>query len=95
MTEEQTVTVPTTHEEVRIEREPITDPRTAERVDIGEEEREVTLHEDRLSVDTEAVPVERVRLAVDEVEDSQTVSGTVRKERFDTEGIEDESNRER
>ncbi|MBF6237416.1 PRC and DUF2382 domain-containing protein [Nocardia otitidiscaviarum] len=95
VTEEQTVTVPTTHEEVRIEREPITDPRTAEHADIGDEEREVTLHEDRLTVDTEAVPVERARLAVDEVEDSRTVSGTVRKERFETEGVEDDPNRER
>ncbi|NNH71360.1 PRC and DUF2382 domain-containing protein [Nocardia uniformis] len=90
VTEEQTITVPTTHEEVRIEREPITDPDMVGRADIGEEEREVTLREDHLTLGKESVPVERVRLAVDEVEDTQTMSGTVRKERFETEGIEED-----
>ncbi|PXX54643.1 uncharacterized protein (TIGR02271 family) [Nocardia tenerifensis] len=88
VTEEQTVTVPTTHEEVRIEREPITDRTQVGRTDIGEQDAEVTLHEDRVTVQKEAVPVERVRLAVDEVEDEQTVSDTVRKERIETEGVE-------
>ncbi|WP_378732165.1 PRC and DUF2382 domain-containing protein [Nocardia brasiliensis] len=88
VTEEQSVNVPTTHEEVRIEREPITDPSQVGRADIGEQEREVTLHEERVTVNKEAVPVERVRLAVDEVEDTETVSGTVRKERIETEGVE-------
>ncbi|WP_194820198.1 PRC and DUF2382 domain-containing protein [Nocardia sp. XZ_19_385] len=95
VTEEQTIKVPTTHEEVRIEREPISDPSMVGRADIGEQEREVTLHEDRLTVDKQAVPVERVRLAVDEVEDTQAVSGTVRKERVETEGIDDEPKRKR
>ncbi|WP_316573169.1 PRC and DUF2382 domain-containing protein [Nocardia canadensis] len=89
VTEEQNVRVPTSHEEVRVEREPITD-RGERGVEIGDDEREVTLHADRVRVETEAVPVERVRLAVDEVEDEQTVSGTVRKERVDTEGFDDD-----
>ncbi|MFI6045798.1 DUF2382 domain-containing protein [Nocardia sp. NPDC051321] len=90
VTEEQTVTVPTTHEEVRIEREPITDRSQVGRTDIGEQEAEVTLHEERVTVQKEAVPVERVRLAVDEVQDEQTVSDTVRKERIETEGVEND-----
>ncbi|WP_069160159.1 PRC and DUF2382 domain-containing protein [Nocardia altamirensis] len=94
-TEEQTVTVPTTHEEVRIEREPITDPSAVRRADIGEQEREVTLHEERVTAHKETVPVERVRLAVDQVQDSQTVSDTVRKERIETEGVDNDRNRGR
>lgn len=90
VTEEQTVTVPTTHEEVRIEREPITDRSQLGRADIGEQEAEVTLHEERVTVQKEAVPVERVRLAVDQVQDEQTVSDTVRKERIETEGVEND-----
>lgn len=87
-TERQDVTVPTTHEEVRIEREPITGRTEGMPADIGEQEREVTLHADRVTVDKEAIPVERVRMSVDEVEEQQTVSGTVRKERIETEGVE-------
>ena len=86
VTENQTVEVPTTHEEVRVEREPITDPsQVRSRGDMGDQDQEVTLHEDRVTAQKESVPVERVRLAVDEVEDHQTVSDTVRKERVDTE----------
>ncbi|MFD3706451.1 DUF2382 domain-containing protein [Nocardia sp. NPDC058658] len=88
VTEEQTIKVPVTHEEVHIEREPITGDRTG-RTTIGEDEREVTLHADQVHVQKEAVPVERVRLAVDEVADEKTVSDTVRKERIDTEGVDD------
>lgn len=94
VTEQQSVTVPTTHEEVHVEREPISDPSTA-RSDMGEQEQEVTLHEDRVTVDKESVPVERVRLGVDEVEDEQTVSDTVRKERVDTEGVDPDDDQRR
>ncbi|WP_067696011.1 PRC and DUF2382 domain-containing protein [Nocardia jejuensis] len=93
VTEEQTIKVPTSHEEVHLVREPITDPNAVGTMDFGEQETEVVLHEDRVTVTTEAVPVERVRLAVDEVQDSQTVSGTVRKERFETEGIDEDPKR--
>lgn len=92
VTEEQSITVPTTHEEVRVEREPITDP-SAVSGDIGEDEREVTLHEDRVTAHKESVPVEQVRLAVDEVADEQTVSDTVRKERVETEGVDPQERR--
>ncbi|MGV9408278.1 PRC and DUF2382 domain-containing protein [Nocardia sp. NPDC003693] len=95
VTEEQTITVPTTHEEVHVVREPITDADAVGAVDFGEQETEVTLHEDQVTVTTEAVPVERVRLAVDEVQDSQTVEGTVRKERFETEGVDEDPKRKR
>ncbi|WP_216900152.1 PRC and DUF2382 domain-containing protein [Nocardia alni] len=92
VTENQTVDVPVTHEEVHLEREPITDPSQVRSREMGDQEQEVILHEDRVTVHKESVPVERVRLAVDEVEERETVSDTVRKERIDTEGI-DEANK--
>ncbi|TCK00986.1 DUF2382 domain-containing protein [Nocardia alba] len=85
--EEQTFTVPVTHEEVHIEREPIID-RTG-RATISEEDREVVLHADQVHVEKETVPVERVRLAVDEVADEKTISETVRQERVEAEGVDD------
>ncbi|MEU4311594.1 PRC and DUF2382 domain-containing protein [Nocardia sp. NPDC024068] len=92
VTEEQTITVPVMHEEVHIEREPITDPSSVT-PHFGEEEQEVTLHAERVTVSKESVPVERVRLAVDEVADEETISDTVRKERIDIEGIDRDDRR--
>ena len=71
VTENVTETVPVTREEVRVEREPITDANIGNALDgpaISEEEHEVTLHAERPVVEKEAVPVERVRL------DKQTVT---------------------
>ncbi|WP_067897026.1 PRC and DUF2382 domain-containing protein [Nocardia vaccinii] len=63
VTENQTVDCPTTHEQVHVERDPITGPsQVRSRGDMGDQERA----------------------------DHQTVSDTVRKERVDTEGIDDE-----
>ena len=91
-TEEQQVTVPVTREEVRVEREPITEANRGEAMsgpDISEEEHEVTLHEEKPVVATEAVPVERVRLEKEQVTDEEQVSGEVRKEHIETDGVED------
>jgi uncharacterized protein (TIGR02271 family) len=92
-TEEQTVTVPVTREEVRLEREPITDENRGEALsgpDITEDDYEVTLHEEQPVVATEAVPVERVRLAKEQVTDQEEVTGQVRKEHIEAEGTSDE-----
>lgn len=89
VTETEQVSLPVTREEVRLEREPITDANVGRAMDgpaISEEEHEVTLHEERPVVDTEAVPVERIRLTKDQVSDTETVSGEVRKERIEAEG---------
>lgn len=88
VTENESVTVPVTREEVRVEREPIREGEHVGRADIGEDVQEVTLHRDEVRVTKEAVPVERVRLSTDEVQDERTVSDTVRKERIETEGTE-------
>ena len=86
-TENVTQTVPVSREEVRVEREPITDRNVGAArsgPNISEEEHEVVLHEERPVVEKEAVPVERVRLDTETVTDQQTVSEQVRKEQIDT-----------
>jgi uncharacterized protein (TIGR02271 family) len=92
VTENVSQTVPVTREEVRVEREPITDANVGNALDgpaISEEEHEVTLHAERPVVEKEAVPVERVRLDTETVTDQVTVDETVRKEQIDTDGDND------
>ncbi|MGW0551468.1 DUF2382 domain-containing protein [Streptomyces altiplanensis] len=96
VTEEQQQTVPVRHEEVRVEREPITEANRDQALsgpEISESEHEVTLHEERPVVETEAVPVERVRLTPEEHTDQETVAGKVRKERIETEGDDKDDDR--
>ena len=86
VTEQQSVQVPVSREEVRVEREPITDANRGDALsgaDITEEELEVVLTEERPVVTTEAVPVERVRLGTETVTDRETVTGEVRKEQVE------------
>ena len=89
VTEQVEKTVPVQREEVRVEREPITDANVDHALDgpdISEDEHEVVLHAEEPVVETRAVPKERVRLETDTVTDEETVSGEVRKERIDVEG---------
>ena len=86
--DEVTQTVPVRREEVRVEREPITDANRGDAYDgpaISEEEHEVVLHEEEVVVDKQAVAKERVRLDTDVTTTDETVSDTVRKERVDVE----------
>ena len=86
VTENETRTVPVKREEVRIEREPITDANVGSATDgpaISEEEHEVVLHEEEVVTEKRAVPKERVRLDKDVDVDQETVSEDVRKERID------------
>ena len=90
-TENVTQTVPVQREEVRIEREPITDGNRGAALsgpDISEEEHEVILHEERPVVEKETVAVERVRLDTETVTDEVTVDEEVRKERIETDGVD-------
>ena len=86
VTENVTQTVPVSHEEVRLEREPITDANRGAALsgaDISEEEHEVTLRAERPVVEKEVVPVERVRLGTETVTEQHEVSETLRKEQID------------
>jgi uncharacterized protein (TIGR02271 family) len=87
VTENVQTTVPVTREEVRLEREPVTEANRGAAFsgpDITESEHEVTLHAERPVVSTETVPVERVRLGKETVTEQQTVTGEVRKEQIET-----------
>jgi uncharacterized protein (TIGR02271 family) len=87
VTENVTQTVPVSHEEVTLEREPISDANRGDAMsgsDFQEEETEVTLHAEQPVTSKETVPVERVSLGKRKVTDEQTVSETVRKEQIDT-----------
>jgi uncharacterized protein (TIGR02271 family) len=87
VTENVTKTVPVSHEEVRVEREPISDANVGAAksgLDISEEEHEVVLHEERPVVEKDVVPTERVRLDKETTTHDETVSGEVRKEQIDT-----------
>ncbi|MFI7601973.1 DUF2382 domain-containing protein [Actinoplanes sp. NPDC049681] len=86
VTEQEQVSVPVSREEVRLEREPITEANRGDALsgpEITESEHEVTLHAERPVVGTEAVPVERVRLGKETVTDEESVTGEVRKEQID------------
>jgi uncharacterized protein (TIGR02271 family) len=96
VTENVTQTVPVQREEVRLEREPITDENVGDATagpDFTESEHEVTLREERPVVEKEAVPVERVRMATDTVTEDVTVSEDVRKEEIDSDVDVDRPNR--
>ncbi|MEU5578689.1 PRC and DUF2382 domain-containing protein [Streptomyces huasconensis] len=82
VSEDVTTSVPLSHEEVRVVREPI---REGERVrgNIGEAETEVTLHAEKAVVSKETVPVERVHLETEKVTETREVSDTVRKEQIE------------
>ncbi|GAA4755593.1 PRC and DUF2382 domain-containing protein [Amnibacterium soli] len=87
VTENQTVTVPVTREEVRLEREPITDGNRGAALDgpdLSEEEHEIVLTEERPVVQKETVPVERVRLEKEAVAGEQQVTEDVRHEEIVT-----------
>jgi len=86
VTEQQSVTVPVSHEEVTLSREPITDANRAAAgagPEISEEEHEVVLHEERPVVDKTVEAVERVALGTETVTEDTTVTDSVRKEQID------------
>lgn len=87
----ETVEVPVEREEVRVDRTPITEGEAADlrNQQVGEEEASVTLHEERVTVNKETVPVEKVNLNKETVRDTETVSEDVAKERIETEGTDD------
>ncbi len=93
VTEQVHQTVPVTHEEVRVEREPITDANRQAAYrgpELSEAEHEVVLTAERPVVAKETVPVERVRLDTQQVTEEAHVHETLGREEIDTEGIDAE-----
>jgi len=87
-TERVSTTVPVAHEEVRIEREPITDANVDQALsgqDISEGAYEVTLMEEEAVAGTETVPKERIRLEKETLVEDETVAADLGKERVEAE----------
>jgi uncharacterized protein (TIGR02271 family) len=85
-TEQVQQTVPVQREEVRVEREPITDANidaATSGPELSEAEHEVVLHEEEPVVEKRTVPKERVRLDKEAVTDQEQVAEEVRKEQID------------
>ena len=89
VTETETVEVPVTREEVRVERTPISEEEAARlgNSEIAEGDASVTLHEDRVTVNKETVLVEKVGLNKEQVRGTERVSEEVQKERIETGGV--------
>ena len=88
VTENVQTTVPVQREEVRVEREPITDANVGDAMDgpaLSEEEHEVTLHAEQPVVEKRVVPKERVRLEKDTYVEDVQVSEEVRSEQIEAE----------
>ena len=94
VTENVTINVPVSHEEVRVERHPVdgTVRRGTGEHTFSDETAEVTLRAERPVVTKETVPVEEVGLSKETVTEQQPVKGTVRKEQID---VEDERGTQR
>ena len=87
-TEQVSTTVPVAREEVRIEREPITEGNIDQALrgpEISEDVHEVTLMEEEAVATTETVPKERIRLEKDTLLEEEQVGGELRKERVEAE----------
>jgi uncharacterized protein (TIGR02271 family) len=89
-TDRESVEVPTRHEEVSVERVPLSGE--ASEADIGEDEVVVPVTEEEVVVSKRPVIKEEVRIRKDVVEDTQVVEEDVRREEID---VEDDTTRNR
>ncbi|POX39799.1 photosystem reaction center subunit H [Streptomyces sp. Ru73] len=87
VTENVSRTVPVSHEEVRITREPITEEEArrsrGKPAQLEDGEYDITLHREEPVIRKETVPYERVRLETDRVTEQQEVSTEVRREQLE------------
>jgi uncharacterized protein (TIGR02271 family) len=96
VTDEVQETVPVQREELRVEREPITEGNVGDATDgpeLSEEEHEVVLHEEEAVVEKRVVPKERVRLDKDVEVEERTVNESVAREEIEVEGDASSRNR--
>jgi uncharacterized protein (TIGR02271 family) len=82
-TDRERIEVPTKHEEVSVERVPVSGEATD--AQIGEDEVSVPVTEEEVVVDKRAVAKEEVRLRKDVVEDTEVVEEDVHREEVDVE----------
>jgi uncharacterized protein (TIGR02271 family) len=89
VTENVQQTVPVQREEVRLEREPVTEANVDQATsgpEISESEHEVVLTAEEPVVEKRTVPKERVRMTKDTVTDEEQVSDEIRREEVEVEG---------
>jgi uncharacterized protein (TIGR02271 family) len=90
-TDRESVEVPTRHEEVSVERVPVSEgAAAATEAQIGEDEVRVPLTEEEVVVEKRPVAKEEVRIRKDVVEDTEVVEEDVRKEEVD---VDDQTTR--
>jgi uncharacterized protein (TIGR02271 family) len=82
-TDREQIEIPTKHEEVTVERVPVSGEATE--AQIGEDEVSVPVTEEEVVVDKRAVAKEEIRLRKDVVEDTELVEENVRREEIDVE----------
>jgi stress response protein YsnF len=87
VTERRTITVDVRHEEVRVVFDDIAPGEPAVVDPSVDATPPVLLREERLEVVRTVVPVERVRLVKERTTTEQIVSGSVRREEFDLDGV--------
>ena len=80
-TDRESIEVPTRHEEVSVERVPLSGE--ASEAEIGEDEVSVPVTEEEVVVSKKPVVKEEVRIKKDVVEDTQVVEEDVRREEID------------
>ncbi len=86
VTEQQTVNVPVSHDEVHVVREPLQPGDNVDGATIGDDSVEVTLMEDQVHVDKQVVGVEKISLETETVTEDQEVTEAVRKEQVEVTG---------
>ncbi|MBV9119387.1 MAG: YsnF/AvaK domain-containing protein [Chloroflexi bacterium] len=80
VTEEQTMNVPVTHEEIQIERHPVNRPASGTIDDTANETLRVPLTEERVEVEKRPVVTEEINVTKTPVTENQQVTETVRRE---------------
>lgn len=92
--DKETVEVPVTREEVRVERTPISEADAENfRGEIGEDEASVVLNEERVDINKRTVPVEKVSLEKDQVTETERHTETLAKEQIETDADIDSDRR--
>jgi uncharacterized protein (TIGR02271 family) len=89
-TDRERIEVPTRHEEVTVERVPVSEGTAATEAQIGEEQVSIPLTEEEVVVEKRPVAKEEVRIRKDVVEDTEVVEEDVRREEID---VEDQTTR--
>jgi uncharacterized protein (TIGR02271 family) len=92
VTEQRTITVDVSHEELRFSREPIVDGEVIPDREVRSRDPIVlVLHEEQIAVSRTVVPVERVTLTTRTVTEERQISETVGHEEFDVEHVPESS----